>query len=132
MLNRRSFLMTSASASAGCALPRGLLAAEAARSLVTPNPAQQAWHDMELGMFFHFDIPVYKQGWNWRSFADFPDPNLYQPKRLDTDQWMEAAKAVGHKRIQQFARTEVAKLRFRATASVAEPHLRQFAAFRVD
>jgi len=97
MLNRRSFLMTSTSAGAACALPRGLLAAGAARSLVTPNPTQQAWHDMELGMFFHFDIPVYKQGWNWRSFADFPDPNLYQPKRLDTDQWMEAAKAMGAK-----------------------------------
>jgi alpha-L-fucosidase len=63
--------------------------------IVTPSPAQLAWHDMELGMFFHFDIPVYKQGWDWRSWTDFPAPDLYRPARLDTDQWMEAARAMG-------------------------------------
>ena len=46
-------------------------------------------------MFFHFDIPVYKPGWDWRSWKDLPDPNLYQPEELDTDQWMEAARAMG-------------------------------------
>ena len=97
MLNRRAFLKTSSMVPAAYALPRGLGAIETPRSLVLPNATQQAWHDMELGMFFHFDIPVYKQGWNWRSFTDFPDPNLYQPKRLDTDQWMAAAKAMGAK-----------------------------------
>ena len=71
MLNRRSFLKTSAWVPAACALPRGLAAVEVPRGLVTPNAAQLAWHDMELGMFFHFDIPVYEQGWNWRSFAAF-------------------------------------------------------------
>lgn len=65
--------------------------------MLTPTPAQLEWHDMELGMFFHFDIPVYKQEWEWRTFKDFPDPNLYQPTQLDTDQWMEAAKAMGAK-----------------------------------
>ncbi len=64
---------------------------------VTPSPAQLKWHDMELGMFFHFDIPIYQQGWNWRSWKDLPDPDLYNPSRLDTDQWMEAAKAMGAK-----------------------------------
>ena len=65
--------------------------------IVKPTADQVAWHDMELGMFFHFDIPVYKQGWKWRTFKDHPDPNLYQPTKLDTDQWMEAAKAMGAK-----------------------------------
>jgi len=65
--------------------------------IVTPTHAQREWHDMELGMFFSFDIPIYKQGWNWRSWKDLPDPDLYQPARLDTDQWMEAAKAMGAK-----------------------------------
>ncbi len=65
--------------------------------IVLPTPAQQRWHDLELGMFFHFDIPVYKPGWDWRSWRDLPDPSLYQPHRLDTDQWMEAAKAMGAK-----------------------------------
>ncbi len=98
MLNRRSFLKTSSLAPAAYALQRALGAAEPTdRSLVLPNAAQQAWHDMELGMFFHFDIPIYKQGWNWRTYKDFPEPNLYQPTKLDTDQWMEAAKAYGAK-----------------------------------
>ena len=54
--------------------------------MIMPTLAQQQWHDMEVGMFFHFDIPIYKQGWNWRSWTDIPDPDLYQPSRLDTDQ----------------------------------------------
>ena len=45
-------------------------------------------------MFFHFDIPVFKPGWKWRTFKDFPEPSLYNPTQLDTDQWMEAAKAM--------------------------------------
>ena len=56
--------------------------------IVTPTPAQVRRHDLELGMFFHFDIPVYKQGWEWRTWKDLPAPDLYQPRRLDTDQWM--------------------------------------------
>jgi len=72
-------------------------AAEDSAGLAKPTPAQLAWHDMELGMFFHFDIPVYQQDWQWRTFKDFPDPDLYQPVKLDTDQWMEAAKAMGAK-----------------------------------
>jgi len=34
--------------------------------------------------------------------------------------------------VQPFARIELARLRFRATASVAEPRLRQLAAFNID
>lgn len=66
-------------------------------SIVTPSLVQQQWHDLELGMFFHFDIPVYKQGWDWRTWTGLPDPELYQPTELDTDQWMEAAMAMGAK-----------------------------------
>ena len=39
---------------------------------------------------------------------------------------------IGHKRIQQFARTEVSQVRFRATSSISEPHLRQLTVFNVD
>ncbi len=46
-------------------------------------------------MLFHFDIPIYKPGWNWRSGRDVPTPEMYNPSKLDTDQWMEAAKAMG-------------------------------------
>ena len=65
--------------------------------LPKPTARQLEWQDMELGMFFHFDIPVYKPGWNWRLWKDMPTPDMYNPKKLDTDQWMEAAKAMGAK-----------------------------------
>jgi alpha-L-fucosidase len=64
--------------------------------LVTPTPEQVAWQDKELGMFFHFDIPVFTdlgEG-DWQRAGGL-DPNLYNPVKLDTDQWMEAAKAMG-------------------------------------
>ena len=39
--------------------------------------------------------------------------------------------SVGHKRIQSFSRTEVAKIRFRATKAVAQPKIRRLAVFNV-
>jgi alpha-L-fucosidase len=92
---RRDFI---ASALAGAAaVPFGPSAFAQARALPVPTKAQREWADMELGMFYHFDIPVYTPGWNWRSWKNLPRPNLYNPSRLDTDQWMEAAKAYGAK-----------------------------------
>jgi alpha-L-fucosidase len=37
--------------------------------------------------------------------------------------------SIGHKRIQQFNRVEVAKIRFRATQAVAVPKIRRLAVF---
>ena len=45
----------------------------------------------------NFRIPVFTPNWNFRTFKNFPDPKLYNPAKLDTDQWMEAAKAYGAK-----------------------------------
>ena len=63
-----------------------------------PTPQQVAWQDAEVGMFFHFDLPVFTdlaEG-DWHKTGRL-DPDLYQPVRLNTDQWMEAAKAIGAK-----------------------------------
>lgn len=83
-----------------CAVPPAILAGEAA-ALVKPTAEQAAWQDHELSMFFHFDLPVFTEGGggngnNWKSCGRL-DPNLFHPVRLDTDQWMEAAKALGAK-----------------------------------
>ena len=66
---------------------------------MTARPAskQLEWHDMEVGMFVHFNMFTYSGDWQWRSFKDYPDPDLFRPERLDTDQWMEAARAFGAK-----------------------------------
>ena len=61
-----------------------------------PTPQQLAWQDMELGMFFHFDIPVFTDlgEREWRK-AGRLRCELFNPRRLDTDQWLEAARAMG-------------------------------------
>ena len=64
-------------------------------NLPRPTPIQAAWQDMEMGLFVHFNMFTYSGDWNWRSFRDYPAPALFRPDRLDTDQWMEAAAAIG-------------------------------------
>jgi alpha-L-fucosidase len=97
-MNRRSFLSTTTSSLvASSIIPRHSFATDNVQDLPTPSPQQVAWQDCELGMFFHFDIPVFKPGWDWRSWKDLPDPNLYDPKRLDTDQWLQTASSLGAK-----------------------------------
>lgn len=95
-MNRRNFLKSvlanaAFSAFPGCRLPFS------ESSLACPSARQLLWQEQELGMFFHFDIPIFKPGWNWRSWKDNPSPAIYNPAKLDTDQWMEAARAVGAK-----------------------------------
>jgi alpha-L-fucosidase len=59
-----------------------------------PTRAQAAWQDFEVGIVFHYDMPVFAPE-GWKETRQTFDPNLYQPRRLDTDQWLEAAKAAG-------------------------------------
>lgn len=51
---------------------------------------QQKFVDLRFGMFIHFNIPTYAN-------ADWPDPNtapeLFNPKKLNADQWAKAAKS---------------------------------------
>lgn len=68
--------------------------ARAAAAMPRPTRAQEAWQDFELGIVFHFDMPVFAPG-GWKDYKQAFDPNLYQPAKLDTDQWIEAAKAMG-------------------------------------
>lgn len=63
--------------------------------LSNPLPRQLDWQDCELGVIYHFDLTVYADG-GWPGHVKKPlDPNLYNPTKLDTDQWLEAAKAMG-------------------------------------
>jgi alpha-L-fucosidase len=64
--------------------------------LPKPTPAQQIWQDCEVGVIFHFDISIVAGDYyaNNSSRKVF-DPLLYDPQKLDTDQWAAAAKAAG-------------------------------------
>ncbi len=66
--------------------------------LPKPTPAQVAWQDCEIGLIYHFDMPIAAGNFAGNNTARTVfDTQLYNPKKLDTDQWLEAAKAVGAK-----------------------------------
>lgn len=70
------------------------------RSYPVPTPEQVRWHEAELGVVFHYDLHVfdhvrYSQGAN--RIAPIPDYNIFNPKHLNTDQWVLSAKNAGAK-----------------------------------
>ncbi len=59
-----------------------------------PSPSQLEWQDGELAMFIHFGINTfYEQEWG----NGTEDPKMFEPKRLDAEQWVKLAKEVGFK-----------------------------------
>ena len=96
--SRREFLLSAAA----CGVSPGMrpLFGAVASSLVKPTPQQVLWADQELGMFFHMDLPIFQprgKGVNTEHCQKILDPRIYNPAKLNTDQWMEAAKAMGAK-----------------------------------
>lgn len=70
---------------------------EQAIEIVKPNQLQQTWADAEIGVLIHFDMPTFKPDYNWRNFGTHPDPKVFNPTDLNTDQWLEAASQLGAK-----------------------------------
>ncbi len=64
-------------------------------TMARPTPEQSRWQDHEIGLFIHYDLPVFKPAWNHRDYDNWQPPEIFNPKQLDTDQWMEAARALG-------------------------------------
>lgn len=65
-----------------------------------PNQRQLAWQSAELGAVFHYDLHVfdgakYSQGKN--RITPVPDYNIFNPEKLDVEQWVLAAKSAGAK-----------------------------------
>ena len=102
MIRRRSFIKTGTAVALGVSLrPLEALAgalAAAAPGRVTPTPAQLAWQDCEIGAIFHLDMPVVAgDSAPNNETRQVYDPKLYHPAKLDTDQWLAAAKSAGAK-----------------------------------
>ena len=67
-------------------------------SFPIPNQRQLAWQEAELGVVFHYDLHVfdgqkYRQGEN--RINPMPDYQIFNPEKLDTDQWIKTAKDAG-------------------------------------
>ncbi len=57
-----------------------------------PSPQQLAWHELEIGVLVHFGPNSFMD----REWGDgTADPSVFDPKQLDAEQWVRAAKAAG-------------------------------------
>ena len=61
---------------------------------VKPSPQQVAWQDLEIGAIIHFGPNTFlDQEWG----DGTADPSVFNPPRVDPEQWMRAAKSAGIK-----------------------------------
>ena len=68
--------------------------------IVAPKPHQLKWHEAEMGAVFHYDLHVFdgiRYGQGNNRLNPMEDMNIFNPEKLDTDQWVLAAKAAGCK-----------------------------------
>lgn len=57
-----------------------------------PSPQQIAWQELEIGVLVHFGPNTFMD----REWGDgTADPAVFDPKQLDAEQWVRAAKAAG-------------------------------------
>ena len=93
-ISRREFCNTLAVAGAASTLPSNIFAGTDGSDLAKPTPQQLEWQNMEIGCMICFALTTFTGVDKPRQM---PDPNVYNPTKLDTDQWLEAAKAMGAK-----------------------------------
>lgn len=83
------------------ALPLGLLLSVSIKILAQvplPTASQEAWQQAELGVLFSYDLHVFDQK-NYNQAVNritpIADYNIFNPTKLNTDQWIQSAKAGG-------------------------------------
>lgn len=85
--SRRNLLRAASLAPLAAAGLRGQSFAE-----VKPKPQQLAWQELEIGVLIHFGPNTFQD----REWGDgTADPSIFDPKELDAEQWVLAAKAGG-------------------------------------
>ena len=68
------------------------------QSIPVPKPHQLKWHEAEMGAVFHYDLHVFdgiRYGQGNNRITPIEDYNIFNPTELNTDQWVQAAKAAG-------------------------------------
>lgn len=65
--------------------------------MAKPTPQQLAWAQEEFGVIIHYDITVFEP-YNFRkNWGYHPDPKVFRPTMLDTDQWIRTVREAGAK-----------------------------------
>jgi len=67
------------------------------KSLPRPTKNQAQWQDYEIGIFYHYDMNAFIPNWNHRKYDNFPKPEIFNPTKLNVNQWMEVAKSLDAK-----------------------------------
>lgn len=100
-MNRREFIHRGIAGAVGAGVLSGYggmrsSGAEPGDALPRPSPAQLRWQEAEVGVIFHFDLPVAAHRFESNNAVrETLDPRLYRPAQLDTDQWVDVAKRAG-------------------------------------
>jgi len=78
-----------------------VFAQKAEPNIPKPNTAQLAWQQAEMGAVFHYDLHVFdgkkyeQNGVQGNRTNPVFDYQIFNPEKLDTDQWIKAAKDAG-------------------------------------
>jgi Alpha-L-fucosidase len=65
-----------------------------------PTVSQLEWADMELGVIIHYLMDIYNPGYTGfktNGVREHMPPSIFNPIKLDTDQWIASAAAMGAK-----------------------------------
>lgn len=77
------------------------LALTAQEKEVLPTESHLKWADLEIGVLIHYDINVFAKGGyvnvDYARKETLPDLSVFNPSKLNTDQWIQAAKNAGAK-----------------------------------
>ena len=72
----------------------------AQQEIIVPKPHQIKWNQSEMGAVFHYDLNVFdgvRYGQGNNRITPVENYNIFHPTQLNTDQWIQAAKAAGCK-----------------------------------
>jgi alpha-L-fucosidase len=72
-----------------------MVVAQETEKLVLPNAQQLQWAKAEIGAIIHLDLVNYIPNYNWRNWGTHPPASIFNPTKLNTDQWVQSAKAAG-------------------------------------
>lgn len=64
---------------------------------ILPSSSHMQWADAEVGALFHFDLINYVPDYDFRKWGTHPPASVFNPSKLNTDQWVLAAKDAGAK-----------------------------------
>lgn len=63
---------------------------------IVPSPRQLRWQELELTCFFHFGVNTFT-GREWGTGKE--DPKIFDPTKLNANQWVKVAKDAGFKQV---------------------------------